>query len=75
MLKYPNLGAEMVRRNVTNKDIAQSIHVCTRTFQNKLSGRVAFTWPEVKAIRKQFFPDLTLDELFLMQDEAEKDSA
>lgn len=64
MAMYPNLAAEMARRNVRSDDIAKSINVCNRTARNKLAGRVPFTWPEAKTIRNQFFPDIAMDVLF-----------
>jgi hypothetical protein len=69
MVKFPNLEAEMVRRDVSNKKIAETIGVCERTLRNKMIGRVSFTWPEVKKIRGTFFADMTLDELFTTSDE------
>ena len=69
MVKYPNLEAEMVRRAVSREDMAQSINVRDRTIRNKLTGRTPFTWPEVKRIRTQFFPDIPMDVLFASADE------
>lgn len=43
MVKFPNLEAEMVRRDVSNKKIAETIGVCERTLRNKMIGRVSFT--------------------------------
>lgn len=73
MVKFPNLEAEMVRRDVSNKKIAEAIGVCEKTLRNKMTGRVSFTWPEVRTIRGTFFEDMTLDELFATSDE--RDSA
>ena len=58
MVYYPILEREIAGRGVKKKAIAESIQVCNKTLNNKLSGRVPFTWPEVSRIRKQFFPDI-----------------
>ena len=45
--------------------IADALNICNRSLNNKLSGRVPFTWDEVKLIRSQFFPDMSPDDLFM----------
>lgn len=64
MVVYPNLVSEIAKRGIKKKAIAQSIGVCDKSLSNKLRGKVEFTWPEVRAIRHQFFPDMDPDELF-----------
>lgn len=64
MIYYPMLEREIAGRGIKKKAIAESIQVCNKTLNNKLSGRVPFTWPEVSKIRKQFFPDMDPDILF-----------
>lgn len=64
MVHYPILSGEIAKRGIKKKAIAEHIGVCEKSLSNKLSGRVPFTWPEVKAIRHRFFPDMTTDELF-----------
>lgn len=64
MVVYPVLVGEIAKRGIKKKTIAQSIGVCDKSLNNKLSGRVPFTWPEVAAIKARFFPDLTPEELF-----------
>lgn len=73
MVMYPNLEAEMIRRDVSHDSIAQSINVKSRTVRNKLSGKTPFTWPEVKTIRKNFFSDIPVEVLFATA--AERSSA
>lgn len=63
-VKYPNLAGEIAKRGIKKMDIAASIGICDKALLNKLRGRTSFSWPEVKAIRRQFFPDMTLDVLF-----------
>ncbi len=69
MVYYPILEREIAGRGVKKKAIAESIQVCNKTLNNKLSGRVPFTWPEVSRIRKQFFPDIAPDVLFAISEE------
>lgn len=75
MVAYPILAGEIAKRGIKKKTIAQSIGVCDKSLNNKLSGRVPFTWPEVKTIRYRFFPDMTPDELFRPADDHQQHSA
>ena len=60
---FPNLAGEIARRGIKKKAIADALNICNRSLNNKLSGRVPFTWDEVKLIRSQFFPDMSPDDL------------
>ena len=71
MAYYPVFVSEIAKRQIKKKDIAACIGVCYKAFNNKLSGRVPFTWPEVSEIRDHFFPDMAHDVLF---SRAEQDS-
>ena len=62
---FPNLAGEIARRGIKKKTIADALNICNRSLNNKLSGRVPFTWDEVKLIRSQFFPDMSPDDLFM----------
>lgn len=64
MVYYPMLEREIAGRGIKKKAIAESINVCYKSLNNRLSGRVPFTWPEVSRIRNQFFPDMNPDVLF-----------
>lgn len=64
MVYYPNLAGEIAKRGIKKKRIAESIGVCDKSLNNKMSGRSPFTWAEVKMIRDRFFPDMDLDVLF-----------
>lgn len=61
---FPNLKAEMARRNIKVTDLASSIGVTPKTVYNRLSGRTEFTLSEMLTIKRRYFPDLTLDYLF-----------
>ncbi len=64
LVYYPVLAAEIAKRGIKKKTIADALGICNRSLNNKLSGRVSFTWEEVKQIRSRFFPDMSPDELF-----------
>lgn len=68
MVVYPVLVGEIAKRGIKKKAIAQSIGVCNKSLNNKLNGKAPFTWPEVKIIRHQFFPDMNPDDLFTSED-------
>ena len=72
MVYYPTLEREIAGRGIKKKTIAESINVCNKSLNNKLSGRVPFTWPEVTIIKNRFFPDMSAEYLFAR---AESDSA
>lgn len=69
MVAYPTLAGEIAKRGLKKKDIAESIGICDRALSNKLKGKVAFTWPEVSAIRARFFPDMAPEVLFRRADD------
>ena len=69
MVYYPTLEREIAGRGIKKKTIAESIGVCNKSLNNKLSGRVPFTLPEVSAIKDRFFPDMQLESLFARADQ------
>lgn len=69
MVAYPVLAGEIAKRGIKKNAIAQSLGICDKALYNKLNGRVPFTWPEVKIISRQFFPDLQVDDLFAQADD------
>lgn len=70
MVYYPTLEREIAGRGIKKKIIAESINVCNKSLNNKLAGRVAFTWPEVETIKNKFFPDMTPEVLFARSQES-----
>lgn len=64
MVYFPILSGEIAKRGIKKRAIAECLGICNRSLNNKLSGRVPFTWDEVRAIRSTFFPDMTPDDLF-----------
>lgn len=75
MVYYPNLIGEMAKRKIQKKTVAGCIGVCYKAFDNKMNGKVPFTWPEVKKIRHEFFPDMQPDELFITSTELAQQSS
>lgn len=77
MVYYPNLIGEMAKRQITRNDVADCIGVCYKALVNKITGRVAFTLPEARKIRRELFSDIPTDELFITAAELEsaQDSA
>lgn len=61
---YPNLKAEMARRQVTANQLAQLLEVRPATVSDKMNGRYRFYYEEVLAIKRHFFPDLSIEYLF-----------
>ena len=68
---YPVLVGEIANRGIKKRSIARAIGTSDRTLYGKLRGKTPFTWPEVVVIRGTFFPDISVDELFRMADEAD----
>lgn len=64
---YPNLRAEMARNKIRLTDIAKVIHKTSRCVQDKMNGVGDFSLIEARAIQTTFFPDLSLDYLFVME--------
>lgn len=62
MLK--NLKAEMTRRDVKAKQIAEALDVRLATVYDKLNGKYPFTFTEAVIIKKSFFPDEDIEYLF-----------
>ena len=62
---FKNLQKEMKEQHISNRDIARAIGKDERSISKKLSGRTDFTRIEMFAIRDTFFPEMTLEYLFL----------
>ena len=62
---FPTLSGEIARRGIKKKAIADALNICNRSLNNKMNGRVPFTWDEAKLIRSQLFPDMSPDDLFM----------
>lgn len=61
---FKNLEAEMVRKSITRKDIADLINVSYNTVSNKLNGNNRFFFDEAYKIKKKYFPEHSIEYLF-----------
>ena len=61
---YPNIKAEMARKNVTIEMLAQHLKKNKGTICAKLNGKSEFSIPEAEKIRDYLNPALTIDYLF-----------
>lgn len=62
---FKNLEAEMVRKGVSKKEMAALIGVSYNTMRNKINGKQKFFYDEACKIREHFFPELSLEYLFV----------
>lgn len=63
-MAYPNLIAEMTRRNITAKDIAALIGRSPDTVSNWLKGKGDFPIGKAFVVQAAFFPACTIAYLF-----------
>ena len=68
-----NLIAEMARKNLFNKDIADAAGISEKSVSNKILCKTEFTRKEMVAIKKAYFPECTLDYLFEQTDDPAKE--
>lgn len=61
---YNNLRAEMTRRNVNAKEIANKLGKTEGTISSKITGKTDFTMDEARQIKRILGVDITLEELF-----------
>ena len=60
---YPEMESLIAVRGIKKKAIASKLGISERCLYNKMKGKVPFTWPEVEALQKGFFPDIGKDKL------------
>lgn len=61
---FPNLRAEMTRKGLKTKDIAEILSVSEKTVRNYLTGRTKIPYLDVLKIRSKLFPNLEIGYLF-----------
>ena len=61
---YKNLEEEMIKNNITQKQIAEFLHVRAATVCDKINGRFPFKLNEAFKIQTKFFPTLSIEYLF-----------
>lgn len=64
------LKAEMVRADISVKELALKIGKTERSLRNKINGITDFTITEALTIRLEVSPDMPLEELFRKQKDA-----
>lgn len=63
-MKYPNLKAEIARKQYTCAQLGEAIGVSEDMMSFRLRGKTRFTLAERKTLRAEFFPECTLEYLF-----------
>lgn len=64
-----NLNAEIARKGLLKKDIANKCGISLTSFYEKLNGNRDWTYPEVITIWREFFPEQKVDYLFTYRTE------
>jgi transcriptional regulator with XRE-family HTH domain len=68
-MAYANLRAEMARKDISVKKIAEAMNKSVAKISKNLNGYSGdFTISEAFKIRELFFPDLEIDYLFCRSD-------
>lgn len=60
---YPNLEAEIARRGIKKKDMADKLNLTPKSLSNKLVGKTDFGVKEVRCIQSML-PGTTFEQLF-----------
>jgi len=64
-MRYVNLKAEMIRRNLKNEDIAKLLEISVRSVRKRINEHSSdFKMEECKKIKNKFFPDCSVVYLF-----------
>ena len=66
---YPNLYAEMARRDITQNLLSKKINKTPTTVSMKLNGKADLTLSECMEIKNAVDPDLSLEFLFERKEE------
>lgn len=61
---YKNLQILMINNNVTEDDIAKLLNLTVKAIRHRFSGNTEFKRSEMLSIKKELFPNYTLDQLF-----------
>ena len=66
---YPNLEADMARSKITQAKLAEILGITPTTLSFKLNGKSTLSLKECVQIKKNAFPDKSLDYLFQTDEE------
>lgn len=61
---FPNLRAEIARKNLTLAPIAEALGITVSTLSQKFNGKYPITLSEAKIIKQTVGTELTLEQLF-----------
>lgn len=61
---YPRLEAEMILRHVTRLCLKECIGLKYNTLCKKVNGELRFSLEEAIKIQENYFPDISVNELF-----------
>lgn len=61
---YKNLQILMINNNIKEEDIATALDITVKAVQHRLKGNTEFKRSEMLIIKKNLFPNYTLDQLF-----------
>lgn len=61
---YPNLRAEMGRKNVDLSTLAEALGITLQTVSRKFNGKNDWTYHEAVAVKNYLSVDIPLEELF-----------
>lgn len=72
-MSYLNLKGEMAKKNITIENIAKLLNMHRNTIAKKINGPSSFSIEEAFAIKKEFFPDCDMKNLFEFATEEKKE--
>lgn len=72
-MPYLNLKGEMAKKNITIEDIAKLLNMHRNSISKKINGPSSFSIEEAFAVKKKFFPDCDMKELFKVETEEKKE--
>lgn len=61
---FPNLNAELARNKLTVKSLSKITGINYESLKNKVSGKTEFKRSEMYQIKKDAFPEYSIDYLF-----------
>ena len=61
---YKNLKAEMIKQDISIKDIANLLNIKVDTARLKVNGKIPFRMPECQAVADLFSESNSIDYLF-----------
>jgi len=65
---FSNLEAEMLKKQVTRQELADSLDITYQTFNNKITGKTSFKLEEMLLIKKILKSKSSLDTLFKVKE-------